>query len=156
MGERVSPHPSRLTACHLPRRGRRPTGGGGFIGAWLSLSGVPSTPAAAAAPSPSRRGRGLPPAGAFPYLPLGEGGSAQPRRKRGGTRSDPVPPHTRQGFALPPSPRRGFFSQFVPIRSRDSLRLPSSSTAIRSRTCSTSAFMSLASHSIRVPTMACL
>ena len=30
-------------------------------------------------------------------------------RKRGGTKSDPAPPHTRQGFALPPSPRRGFF-----------------------------------------------
>ena len=65
------------------------------------------------------------------------------------------PPHTRQGFALPPSPRRGFFHS-APIRSRDSRRFPSSSTAIRSRTCSTSAFMSLASHSIRVPTMACL
>ena len=26
------PHPSRLAACHLPRRGRRPPGGGAFIG----------------------------------------------------------------------------------------------------------------------------
>ena len=32
------------------------------------------------------------------------------RRKRGGTESDSIPPHTRQGFALPPSPRRGFGS----------------------------------------------
>ena len=28
LGEGFSPHPSRLTACHLPRRGRRPPGGG--------------------------------------------------------------------------------------------------------------------------------
>ena len=33
-----------LWPCHLPRRGRRPPGGGAFIGARLSLSGVPSTP----------------------------------------------------------------------------------------------------------------
>ena len=32
--------------------------------------------------------RGLPPAGAFSYLPLGEGGRLS-GRKRGGTRSDP-------------------------------------------------------------------
>ena len=39
-------------------------------------------------------------------LPLGEG-AARRRRKRGGTRSDLAPPHTRPGFAGPPSPRRG-------------------------------------------------
>ena len=33
------------------------------------------------------------------------------RRKRGGSRSNFVPPHTRQGFALPPSPRRGFLDK---------------------------------------------
>ena len=32
------------------------------------------------------------------------------RWKRSGTRSGHVPPHTRQGFALPPSPRRGYES----------------------------------------------
>ena len=31
-----------------------------------------------------------------------------PGRLAGGTTSYLVPPHTRQGFALPPSPRRGF------------------------------------------------
>ena len=30
-------------------------------------------------------GEGFLPAGAFPYLPLGEGGSAEPRRMRGGS-----------------------------------------------------------------------
>ena len=41
-------------------------------------------------------------------------GKVAPRgRKRGGTKSDPAPPHTRQGFALPPSPRRGFFPSSV-------------------------------------------
>ena len=65
------PHPSRLTACHLPRRGRLPPGGG---------------------PLPSPGGR---------------------CRRSGGRGAVPgwfwVPPHTRQGYALPPSPRRGFF-----------------------------------------------
>ena len=50
--------------------------------------------------------RGIPPAGAFPYLPLGEGGRLS-GRKRGGTRSDLVPPHTRHACGVPPSPRRG-------------------------------------------------
>ena len=31
LGERVFPHPSRLTACHLPRRGRRPPAGEGDL-----------------------------------------------------------------------------------------------------------------------------
>ena len=85
--------------------------------------------AAPGPPSPegkaSSGGRRRSPAGAFPYLPLGEGGSAQPRRKRGRlpcvkgavsrrlTEGSPccrlVPPHTRQGFALPPSPGRGVY-----------------------------------------------
>ena len=42
-------------------------------------------------------------------LPLGEGGSAWPRRMRGGTKSMLFSPHTRQGFALPPSPGRGYY-----------------------------------------------
>ena len=38
------------------------------------------------------------------------GGRWPPRgRKRGGTRSDPAPPHTRQGFALPPSRKERVF-----------------------------------------------
>ena len=42
----VFPHPSRLTACHLPRRGRRPPGGGAFIGgAGLNFQGPPPHPA---------------------------------------------------------------------------------------------------------------
>ena len=45
----------------------------------------------------------------IPCLPLGEG-AARRRRMRGGIRSDFALPHTRQGFALPPSPRRGFWS----------------------------------------------
>ena len=51
-------------------------------------------------------GEGCLPAGAFPYLPLGEGAAAAAEEG-----AVPgwfcVPPHTRQGFALPPSPRRG-------------------------------------------------
>ena len=42
-------------------------------------------------------------------LPLGEGGSAWPRRMRGGTKSMLFSPHTRQGFALPPSPGREYY-----------------------------------------------
>ena len=63
----------------------------------LNSSGVPSTPAAAAAPSPSRRGRGLPPAGAFPYLPLGEGTAAAAEEGR-----------YQVGFAYRPTPVRAF------------------------------------------------
>ena len=33
---------------------------------------------------------------------------------RGGTKSDLIPPHSRQGFALPPSPKRGFYSSSSP------------------------------------------
>ena len=44
-----APHPSRLTACHLPRGGRLPP------------AGVPYLPL----------GEGILPAGAFPYLPFG-------------------------------------------------------------------------------------
>ena len=58
-----------------------------------------------------------PPEVAFPY---GEGGPAG-GRKRGGTGSEFVPPHTRQGFALPPSPRRGFFPSSVPGCARSTL-----------------------------------
>ena len=51
--------------------------------------------------------RGIPPAGAFPYLPLGEGGRLS-GRKRGGTGSDPVPPHTRPcGATLSKQERAG-------------------------------------------------
>ena len=35
-------------------------------------------------------------------------------RLAGGTKSDLAPPHTRQGFALPPSPRRGLSPSSVP------------------------------------------
>ena len=76
-----------LRPVHLPRRGRLPPGGGCIHGARPSSLGVPSTPGPAGPPSPSRRGRGI-------------------RRKRGGARSDPVPPHTRRLRAAP-SPRRG-------------------------------------------------
>ena len=45
-----------------------------------------------------RRGRSL----TFPW------GKVPPqRRKRGGTSSDTVPPHTRHAYGVPPSPRRG-------------------------------------------------
>ena len=142
----------------------------------LNSSGVPSTPAAAAAPSPSRRGLRLPPAGEG-YLRRGRSltfpwGKVPPQRRKRGrlpcvkgavsrrlTEGSPccigTAPHP-SGLRPATLSQERVFSQFVPIRSRDSRRLPSSSTAIRSRTCSTSAFMSLASHSIRVPTMACL
>ena len=36
------------------------------------------------------------------------------KRCRGGTRSGFIPPHTRHGFAEPPSPRRGFVPSSVP------------------------------------------
>ena len=59
-----------------------------------------------------RRGR-LPPGGCVP-LPS-PGGRC---RRSGGRGAVPgwfwVPPHTRQGYALPPSPRRGFFPSSVP------------------------------------------
>ena len=84
--------------------------------------------------------RGLPPAGAFPYLPLGEGGRLS-GRKRGGTRSvlrpaphpsrlrratlsqERVGSHTRPGFAGPPSPRRGFFYAIYASRSESFLTI---------------------------------
>ena len=57
-----------------------------------NISGVPSTPAAAAAPSPSRRGQGI-------------------RRMRGGSWSVLRPaPHPSRALPGPPSPRRGFFA----------------------------------------------
>ena len=72
------------------------------------------------------RGGRLPPAG-VPYLPRGgrlpPGGGPLPSpvgrcRRSGGRGAVPdwfwVPPHTRQGYALPPSPRRGFFPSSVP------------------------------------------
>ena len=81
------------------------------------------------------------PAGAFPYLPLGEGGRLS-GRKRGGTRSDPVPPHTRHACGVPPSPkervcpltrqglwpchpllRRGFFQAIYASRSESFLTI---------------------------------
>ena len=74
-----------------------------FIKPRFSLSGVPSTPAACGR-HPLQAGE----SGGFPHPAL--------RWGRGGTRSDPAPPHTRQGFALPPSPRRGFFSLIRPGR----------------------------------------
>ena len=123
--------------------------------------GVPSTPAAAAAPSESTEGW---------RFPAGEGEARRERsltfpwgkvdrRSRDGRGAVPGqtlyrPTPVRASPCHPP-PGEGFFYS-APIRSRDSFRFPSSSTAIRSRTRSTSAFMSLASHSIRVPTMACL
>ena len=66
----AAPHPSRLTACHLPRGGRRPPGGRAFIVAQPSLSGVPSTPGPgfAGPPSPSRRGRKTPCAERLPRI----------------------------------------------------------------------------------------
>ena len=64
----VFPHPSRLTACHLPRWGRRPPAGAAFTGACSLSVGVPSTPAAAAAPSPSRRGQGIGSSGNNPQI----------------------------------------------------------------------------------------
>ena len=36
------------------------------------------------------------------------------KRRRGGTRSEFIPPHTRLGFAEPLSPRRGFVPSSVP------------------------------------------
>ena len=76
-----APHPSRLTACHLPRGGRLPPAGASY-----------------------RRGRFL----TFPWGKV---------LTSGGRGAVPgwfwVPPHTRQGFALPPSPRRGFFPSSV-------------------------------------------
>ena len=56
----------------------------------------------------------------------------RPCGKRGSARSDPVPPHTRQGFALPPSPRRGFFIRSgSPAALRQRTRREPSFTAIR-------------------------
>ena len=43
------------------------------------------------------------------------------KRRRGGTRSKFIPPHTRLGFAEPPSPRRGFFPSSVPGCARSTL-----------------------------------
>ena len=76
------------------------------------LLGVPSTPAACGR-HPLQAGEG----GGFPHPAL--------RWGRGGTRSDLAPPHTRQGFALPPSPGRGFFPSSGPAGSgkNASLRL---------------------------------
>ena len=149
----VFPHPSRAAPGPPSPEGKASSGGGLFISVRPGPVGVPSTPAAAAAPSPSRRGRGIRrKRGRLPCVKR----AVSPRLTEGSPCCRLVPPHTRQGLRpCHPLPGEGF-SQFVPIRSRDSRRLPSSSTAIRSRTCSTSAFMSLASHSIRVPTMACL
>ena len=62
--------------------------------AWFPSS---VTPAACHLP---RRGR-LPPAGVFLTFPWGK--VPPQRRMRGGTRLDFVPPHTRPGFAGPPS-----------------------------------------------------
>ena len=66
-----------------------------------------------AAPSPSRRGQGFPPAGAFPYLPLGEGAAAAAdvgRYQVGSAyRPTPVrasPCHPLPGEGLAPHPSR--------------------------------------------------
>ena len=83
----VSPHPSRLTACHLPRGGRRPPGGGAFIGARLSISGVPSTPGPGyTRPGlrpvhPLQAGEGRNPSSVTPYgVPPSPWGKATSRR----------------------------------------------------------------------------
>ena len=67
--------------------------------------------------------RGIPQAGAFPYLPLGEGGRLS-GRKRGGTGSDLVPPLFRQGlWPCHPLLRRGFFQAIYASRSESFLTI---------------------------------
>ena len=149
----VFPHPARAAPGPPSPWGKASSGGGLFISVRPGPVGVPSTPGPAGPPSPSRRGLEIP-GGKRGRLPCVKGAVSR-RLTEGSPCCRLGPPHTRQGFALPPSRKeRVFYS--APIRSRDSFRFPSSSTAIRSRTRSTSALMSLASHSIRVPTMACL
>ena len=59
----------------------------------LNVLGVPSTPVRASGPA---------------TLSKQERAGNACGRKRGGTRSDLVPPHTRHAYGVPPSPRRGF------------------------------------------------
>ena len=86
--DRVRPHPERLRPGHLPdlprHRGAEPES--------RRLRGHPRGPAQIHGRHGSHREE------VTPYLSLGEGGSAEPRRMRGGRVSDLVPP------PLPPNP----------------------------------------------------
>ena len=109
-----------LRPVHLPRRGRRPPGGGFIHRGLFFVSGVPSTPAAC---------------GRHP-LQAGEGGGCL-RRGRGGTRSVlRTAPHPSGPLALPPSPRRGFFYAIYASRSESFLTIREvmrNSTATKAR-----------------------
>ena len=140
----VFPHPARAAPGPPSPWGKATSGGGCIQGGRLSSLGVPSTPVPGFARSTLGKHRGplirpglcpvhlprggmRPPAGAFPYLLLGEG--ADLRRKRGGIKSvlrtaphpsglrpatlsqERVFPHTRPGTALPPSRKERVFSK---------------------------------------------
>ena len=81
--------------------------GGIHRGLALTFRGPLHTRRLRAAPSPSRRGRGFPPAGASLTFPWGK---VPPRRRmRGGTKSVlPAAPLPSGPLALTPSPGRGY------------------------------------------------
>ena len=95
MFQRCGPSSVRASPCHLPRGGRLPPGGGLFIPVRPEPVGVPSTPAAAAAPSPSRRGQGR--WWKRGRLPCVKGAVSQ-RLTEGSPCCRLGPPHTRQGL----------------------------------------------------------
>ncbi len=82
-----------LRPVHLPRRGRLPPAGGLYFGpSWTCRGPLHTRPGFAGPPSPSRRGRGFPPAGASLTFPWGK--VPPQRRMRGGTKSVlPAAPH---------------------------------------------------------------